>query len=74
MTPANLEQVAHVVSSAGMGFGMLSFQPAAFVGDEQRWYEAFRDTSGDAVWAEIERGAGTRLDHHRLEHGDVPAR
>jgi len=72
VTPANLDQVAHVVSSAGgMGFGMLSFQPAAFVGDERRWHEDYREATGDAVWAEIERGAGTTLDYHLLEHGDT---
>lgn len=72
VTPANLDQVAHVVRSAGaMGYGLLSFQPAAFVGDERRWRQDYGDASGDAVWTEIERGAGTALDYRLLEHGDV---
>lgn len=72
VTPANLGQVAEVVrATRGMGYGMFSFQPAAFVGDERRWHEAYRDVDGDAVWAEIERGVGTRLDYRIFEHGDV---
>ena len=54
-----------------MGYGMFSFQPAAFVGDERRWHEDYRDATGDEVWAQIERGAGTRLDYRVFEHGDV---
>ena len=72
VTPANLDQVAGVVRSAGrMGYRMLSFQPAAFVGDARRWHGAYRDTTGDDVWRQIEAGAGTRLDYRVLEHGDV---
>jgi hypothetical protein len=72
VTPANLGQVAGVVRDcAAMGYGMFSFQPAAFVGDERRWHEDYRDVTGDQVWAQIERGAGTRLDHRVFEHGDV---
>lgn len=74
VTPANVGQVADVVREVGaMGFGMLSFQPAAFVGDDRRWREEYRagDVSADAVWAQIERGAGTRLDHRVFENGDV---
>ena len=72
VTPANLDQVAAVVRDCrGMGFGMFSFQPAAFVGDERRWHEGYRDVTGDQVWAQIERGAGTTLDYRVFEHGDV---
>jgi hypothetical protein len=72
VTPANLGQVAEVVRDCrAMGFGMFSFQPAAFVGDERRWHEDYRDLTGDQVWAQIERGAGTRLDSQVFEHGDV---
>lgn len=72
VTPANLGQVAEVVrSTAAMGFGMLSFQPAAFVGDHRRWHEDYRDHTGDDVWAEIERGAGTRLDPTVFQNGDL---
>lgn len=74
VTPANVGEVAEVVRATGqMGFGMLSFQPAAFLGDERRWHEDYRggDVSPEAVWGEIERGAGTRLDYRVLENGDV---
>ncbi len=72
VTPANLDQVPGVVRSAGsMGYRMLSFQPAAFLGDERRWHEDFRDASGDDVWARIEQGAGASIDFRVLEHGDV---
>jgi len=72
VTPANLGQVADVVRGCrGMGYGMFSFQPAAFIGDERRWHEDYRDVTGDQVWAQIERGVGTTLDYHLFEHGDV---
>ncbi|MBA3908086.1 MAG: radical SAM domain-containing protein, partial [Pseudonocardiales bacterium] len=72
VTPANLDEVAEVVrSSAAMGYGMFSFQPAAYVGDDRRWREDFRAATPDAVWAEIERGAGSALDYHTFENGDV---
>ncbi len=72
VTPANLAQVAGVVADcAAMGYGMFSFQPAAFVGDERRWHEPYRDVTGDQVWAQIERGVGARLDYRLFEHGDV---
>jgi hypothetical protein len=72
VTPANVGQVAQVVRDCrAMGYGMFSFQPAAFVGDDRRWHEPYRDITGDQVWAEIERGVGTPLDYHVFEHGDV---
>ena len=72
VTPGNVGQVAGVVADCrAMGYGMFSFQPAAFVGDERRWHEDYRDVTGDQVWAEIERGVGTRLDYRVFEHGDV---
>jgi hypothetical protein len=72
VTPGNLGQVAGVVRDcAAMGYRMFSFQPAAFVGDERRWREDYRDVTGDQVWAQIEQGAGTRLDYRVFEHGDV---
>lgn len=72
VTPANLGQVAAVVRDcSAMGYGMFSFQPAAFVGDDRRWHEPYRDLTGDQVWAQIERGAGAQLDYRVFEHGDV---
>ncbi|MGH3199750.1 MAG: hypothetical protein ACRDNT_28390 [Streptosporangiaceae bacterium] len=72
VTPANLGQVAAVVRDCRhMGYGMFSFQPAAFVGDERRWHEDYQDVTGDHVWAQIEHGAGARLDYRVFQHGDV---
>jgi hypothetical protein len=72
VTPANVGQVAVVVRDCRrMGYGMFTFQPAAFVGDDRRWREDYRDLTGDAVWAQIEAGVGTKLDHHVFEHGDT---
>ena len=72
VTPTNLDQVPHVVrSAAAAGFSMLSFQPAAFLGDERRWHEDYRATTSDQVWSRIEEGAGARLDPHVFENGDV---
>ena len=60
VTPGNLGQVAGVVRDCRhLGFGMFSFQPAAFVGDQRRWQEDYRAITGDQVWAQIERGAAT---------------
>jgi hypothetical protein len=72
VTPANLGQVADMVRDCrSMGYGMFSFQPAAFIGDERRWHEDYRDVTGEQVWAQIERGVGTTLDYRLFEHGDV---
>jgi hypothetical protein len=72
VTPANLDQVAAVVRECrAMGYGMFSFQPAAFVGYDRRWHEGHRDLTGDQVWAQVEAGAGARLDYRVFEHGDV---
>jgi hypothetical protein len=72
VTPGNLDEVASVIRDChAMGYGMFSFQPAAFLGDERRWKERYREATPDAVWAEVERGAGTRLDYRVLENGDV---
>ncbi len=72
VTRGNLAEVAEVIrTSSADGYGMFSFQPAAFVGDDRRWRESYRDLLPDAVWREIERGAGSRLDYRVFEHGDV---
>ena len=72
VTPRNLGEVASVVRScAGMRFGMMSFQPAAYVGNPRRWKEDFRAVTIDDVWAEIERGVGTRLPWAHLQMGDA---
>jgi len=72
VTPANLAQIPEVITGTwNMAFGMLSFQPAAFLGDDRRWHEDYRATTSDQVWAEIERGAGTGLDYTVLANGDT---
>ena len=72
VTPRNVDQIAGVIRACrGDGFGMFSFQPAAFVGDDRRWHDGYRQISGDEVWEQIERGAGTRLPYGVFQNGDV---
>jgi len=71
VTPTNLGQIAGVVRACReAGFGLFSFQPAAFVGDDRRWHEGYREATGDDVWAEVEKGVGTRLPFRALQIGD----
>ncbi|MGI8867357.1 MAG: radical SAM domain-containing protein [Mycobacteriales bacterium] len=71
VTPRNVDQIAGVIGDChGYGFGMFSFQPAAFVGDERRWHEDYRSATADQVWAQIEKGAGTRLPYRTFQVGD----
>jgi hypothetical protein len=71
VTPRNLDGVARVIRDCrDMGFRMFSFQPAAFVGNVNRWKEEYRSFSGDDVWREIERGAGARIPFRSLQIGD----
>lgn len=72
VTPRNIAEVADVTRAcADMEFGMLSFQPAARVGNPARWREDYGAVTIDAVWAEIERGLGTRLPWAHLQMGDA---
>lgn len=71
VTPRNLDQVAEVARTAmEMGYGMASFQPAAYVGNPRRWRERYEAVTIDAVWREIERGLGTQLPWAHLQMGD----
>ena len=71
VTPRNIGQVAEVVRACrDMGFRMLSFQPAAFVGNRARWKDEFRAFTTDELWAEMEAGAGGRLHADALHIGD----
>jgi len=71
VTPRNLGQVAEVTRGClTMGYGMLSFQPAAHIGNPSRWRESYEAVTIDAVWREIERGVGTRLPWRHLQMGD----
>ena len=72
VTPRNLDQVAEVIREVrGLGFRMLSFQPAAFVGNTARWKDDYRAFDTDEVWRQIEAGAGGRLHYNALQIGDV---
>jgi len=73
VTPANVGQVADVVRDCkDMGFRMFSFQPAAYIGNPSRWKGGeYGDVSGDAVWAEVERGIGARLPFGAFQFGDT---
>ena len=72
ITPANLEQVEDVVADvSAMGFSMLSFQPAAHVGDERRWTGGdYRTVGIDDVWERLEAGLGQRVAWQALQFGD----
>jgi len=72
ITPANLDQVEHVVADvSAMGFSMLSFQPAAHVGDERRWTGGdYRTVGIDDVWDRLEAGLGQRIAWQALQFGD----
>ena len=71
VTPRNLGQVAEVIEAVhDMGFRMMSFQPAAAVGNPSRWKEDYDQVTADLVWAEIERGAGARVPFKALQIGD----
>ncbi len=72
ITPANLDQVEHVVADvSAMGFHMLSFQPAAHVGDERRWTGGdYRTVGIDDVWDRLEAGLGQRIAWQALQFGD----
>jgi hypothetical protein len=71
VTPANVGEIPDIVRACRtMGFNMCSFQPAAFVGDERRWREDYRNLGADDVWAKIEEGAGTRLPYRAIQTGD----
>jgi hypothetical protein len=72
VTPRNFKEVAEVVRDCWeMGFRMFSFQPAAHVGNQARWKDDYRQLSGAALWAEVERGAGARLPTGVFQSGDV---
>ena len=71
VTPQNLDEVADVVGPAsGMGYAMLSFQPAAHVGDERRWRGDYRSVGIDDVWERLEAGLGQRIAWQALQFGD----
>ncbi|GGI01132.1 hypothetical protein ACFFGR_18465 [Arthrobacter liuii] len=59
VTPTNIDQVPDVTGFVlGVPFDMLSFQPAAYLGEDRRWGKDFSEVTIDAVWDRIEQGAG----------------
>ncbi len=71
ITPRNIDQIPAVLRECrDYGFRMFSFQPAAFVGNQARWKDAYRTFSTDEVWRRIEEGAGGRLHDDALHIGD----
>jgi hypothetical protein len=72
VTPRNVDEIADVLrATREMGFRMFSFQPAAYIGNEARWKDSYRDLSSDDVWRRIEDGAGARLHFNAEQVGDV---
>ena len=72
VTPQNLDDVADIVSTChSQGWRMFSFQPAAYIGNELRWADGYRELTSDAVWGEVERGAGTTLGYNAMQVGDT---
>ena len=72
VTPGNVGQIADVVSTCKeQGWRLFSFQPAAYVGNENRWREGYREITSDIVWSEVERGVGSRLPYEALHVGDT---
>jgi hypothetical protein len=71
VTPSNQDQVSQVARDVSqMPFNMLSFQPAAFVGDNRRWKEDFKTVTIDSVWSQIEAGVGQKLPWQAIQFGD----
>ncbi len=71
VTPANLDQVDEVARAVmEMPYDMLSFQPAAYIGDDRRWSGGFDAVSIDAVWSRIEAGAGHAIPWQGTQFGD----
>jgi hypothetical protein len=71
VTPSNLGEVDSVTRDVlEMPFDMMSFQPAAFIGDDRRWKEDFDEVTIDAVWGKIEEGAGHRIPWKATQFGD----
>ncbi len=71
VTPGNIGEVAQVIRDCrDMGFRMFSFQPAAFIGNTNRWKHDYREFSTDEVWRQVEEGAGARLHWNAFQIGD----
>jgi MoaA/NifB/PqqE/SkfB family radical SAM enzyme len=70
VTPSNVDEVADVAGVvAQAGYGLISFQPAAHVGDDRRWDPHMRDLDPDDVWRRIEEGLGSPLPSTDIQVG-----
>ncbi|MEO6827483.1 MAG: hypothetical protein ABI255_12195 [Microbacteriaceae bacterium] len=70
VTPSNLDQVGQVTHDVlEMPYDMMSFQPAAYIGDDRRWKENFDEVTIDDVWERIEDGAGQKLPWQATQFG-----
>lgn len=71
VTSDNLDELPDVIRAcSGMGYRMMSFQPAAYVGDHRKWRDGYRAFSDEDVWSKVAEGAGTRLPFRALQWGD----
>jgi len=71
ITPQNLPEVAETVASVPpMGYSMMSFQPAARVGDDRRWSGDLDEVDIDDVWQQIEAGVGHEVAWEAVQFGD----
>ncbi len=71
VTPDNVDEIPEVVQVCReLGYRMCSFQPAAYVGDQRRWDEGYRELTDELVWSRIEAGVGRRLPFRALQVGD----
>ncbi len=71
VTTQNGDEIAELVATVpAMGYAMMSFQPAARVGDDRRWKEGVAEVGMDDVWHQIERGLGRTAPWRAVEFGD----
>ena len=52
-----------------MGYQMLSFQPAASVGDDRRWSQGMSTVSIDDVWERIQQGMRRPVPWQAMQFG-----
>ena len=71
VTPQNLPEIADTVAVVpAMGYSMMSFQPAARVGDDRRWTDDLDEATIDDVWEQIETGVGGEVAWQAVQIGD----
>lgn len=71
VTPKNVMQIPEIIrNNHAAGYGMFAFQPAAYVGNEQRWKEDYSTLDPDCIWSKIEEGVGSHLPYKIFQIGD----